>query len=131
MSRPTLKTCGLHSRQPSPFRLSFAWNREAPPELSRCSLERRIVLHSRCACSPADPNPAEQFSTFEQRSGHPTLVLQNVDPGTYTAVLMPQPPWYVQSASYAQTNVLYDDMFWSRAARAIRWKSRCATTAPV
>jgi len=59
---------------------------------------------------PADPNTAEQFSTYEQRSGHSTMVLQNVDPGTYTAVLMPQPPWYVQSATYAQTNLLYDDM---------------------
>jgi hypothetical protein len=59
---------------------------------------------------PADPNTAERFSGFDQRSGHPTMVLQDVDPGTYTAVLMPQPPWYVQSANYAQTNLLYDDM---------------------
>lgn len=59
---------------------------------------------------PAEPNAPEQFSTFEHRGGHPTMALQNVDPGTYTAVLMPQPPWYVQSATYAQTNVLYDDM---------------------
>jgi len=38
------------------------------------------------------------------------MVLQNVDPGTYTPVLMPQPPWYVQSATYAQANMLYDDI---------------------
>lgn len=59
---------------------------------------------------PADLNTAEQFSSYEHRSGHPTMVLQSVDPGNYTAVLMPQPPWYVQSATYAQTNLLYDDM---------------------
>ncbi len=40
----------------------------------------------------------------------PALVLQNVDPGTYTAELMPQLPWYVQSASYGQSNLLYDDI---------------------
>jgi len=60
---------------------------------------------------PTDVNAAEQFSTFEPRSGgHSAMVLQNVDPGTYTPVLMPQPPWYVQSATYAQTNMLYDDI---------------------
>jgi len=75
---------------------SSLWSPDHPP------LSVRLI--------PADPNTAEQFSTFEQRSGHPTLVLQNVDPGAYTAVLMPQPPWYVQSATHAQTNVLYDDM---------------------
>ena len=36
--------------------------------------------------------------------------MQNVDFGTYTADLRPLPPWYVQSASYGQTNVLYDDI---------------------
>ena len=38
------------------------------------------------------------------------MVLQNVDPGTYTAELMPQVPWYVQSATYGQSNLLYDDI---------------------
>ncbi len=72
------------------------WTQDHPP------LSVRLI--------PADPNLAEQFSTYQQSNGHSTLVLQNIDPGTYTAVLMPQPPWYVQSASYAQTNVLYDDV---------------------
>ncbi len=73
-----------------------AWSPDHPP------VSVRLI--------PADPNTAEQFSTYERRGGHPTMVLQNVDPGTYTVVLMPQPPWYVQSATCAQTNVLYDDM---------------------
>ena len=37
-------------------------------------------------------------------------MLQNVDSGTYTAEVTPQSPWYVQSATYGQTNVLYDDL---------------------
>jgi len=73
-----------------------AWNPDRPP------VSVRLI--------PADPNTAEQYSTFEQRGGRSAMVLQNVDPGTYTAVLMPQPPWYVQSATYAQTNLLYDDV---------------------
>lgn len=57
---------------------------------------------------PADPNLAEQFSTYQRSNG--PMTLQNIDPGSYTAVLMPQPPWYVQSATYGQSNILYDDM---------------------
>jgi Carboxypeptidase regulatory-like domain len=59
---------------------------------------------------PADPNTAEVFSTVEQRDGRPVMTLRNVDPGTYTVELMPQPPWYVQSATYGQTNVMLDDI---------------------
>ncbi len=58
---------------------------------------------------PADPNNTESFSTVQR--GSSAMVLQNVDPGTYTAILMPQLPWYVQSASYGQSNVLYDNVF--------------------
>ena len=86
----------MESRSSSGGSTNSPWSADRPP------LSVRLL--------PADPNTAEQFSTFEQRSGHPTMVLQNVDPGTYTAVLMPQPPWYVQSATYAQSNVLFDDM---------------------
>jgi len=59
---------------------------------------------------PTQPNAAEAFSTFEQRGGRNVMLLPNVDSGSYTVNLMPQPPWYVQSASYGQTNVLYDDI---------------------
>jgi hypothetical protein len=37
-------------------------------------------------------------------------VLQNVDFGTYTVDVKPQPPWYVQAASYGQSNVMYEDI---------------------
>lgn len=60
----------------------------------------------------ADPNSPEVYSMVERRDGaRSTMTLKNVDPGTYTAVLMPQPPWYVQSATYGQTNLLLDDMY--------------------
>ena len=60
---------------------------------------------------PEDANTAESFSTFQPGGpGRSSMVLQNVDPGAYTADLVPQPPWYVQSASYGQTNLLSDDI---------------------
>jgi Carboxypeptidase regulatory-like domain len=53
----------------------------------------------------------EVDSTFtQQSSGHSGLVLQNVDSGTYAVEVTPQAPWYVQSATYGQTNILYDDL---------------------
>ncbi len=57
---------------------------------------------------PADANASESFSTTQR--GGSAMVLQNVDPGTYTAELMPQLPWYVQSATYGPSNLLYDDV---------------------
>lgn len=62
---------------------------------------------------PNQPNAAEVFSSLEPRgasSGSHTMLLQNVEPGTYTVNLMPFQPWYVQSATYGQTNALYDDI---------------------
>lgn len=60
---------------------------------------------------PTQPNATESFSTYQHRGpGNFGLVLQNIEPGTYSVSLTPQQPWYVQSASYGQTNVLYDDV---------------------
>ncbi len=60
---------------------------------------------------PTQPNVTEAFSTFQHRGpGNNTLALQNVEPGTYSVNLIPQQPWYVQSATYGQTNALYDDI---------------------
>ena len=56
------------------------------------------------------PSTQEAFSSYEQQDGRNVLKIQNVSPGTYTVKLSPQPPWYVQSATYGQTNVLYDDI---------------------
>ena len=57
---------------------------------------------------PADINATEVFSNYERGAGG--MSLQNVDFGSYTVDLKPHPPWYVQSAMYGQTNVLYDDI---------------------
>ncbi len=60
---------------------------------------------------PGNPNAAESFSSIEPVSpGHSALALRNLDPGTYTVLFTPQPPWYVQSASYGQINALSDDI---------------------
>jgi hypothetical protein len=57
---------------------------------------------------PQEPTTAELFSTAEPNGSG--LVLQNVDFGTYTVDVKPQPPWYVQAASYGQSNVMYEDI---------------------
>jgi hypothetical protein len=60
---------------------------------------------------PQDASSAEAYSTFEQRSpGHDSMMVQNLDPGTYAVDIMPQAPWYAQSATYGQSNLLYDDL---------------------
>ena len=45
-----------------------------------------------------------------QGSGQQIMALQNVEPGKYTAEVMPWGPWYVQSAQYGPTNLLSDDV---------------------
>ena len=60
---------------------------------------------------PTQPNATESFSSFQHHGpGNNTLVIQNVNPGTYSVNFIPQQPWYVQSATYGQTNALYDDI---------------------
>ncbi len=57
---------------------------------------------------PQDLTAAELFSNAEPNGNG--LVLQNIDFGAYTVDVKAQPPWYVQSATYGQTNVMYDDI---------------------
>jgi hypothetical protein len=56
---------------------------------------------------PSGMAMSESFSSNEPGSG---MTLQNVDFGTYTVEVKPRSPWYVQSATYGHTNVLYDDI---------------------
>lgn len=58
--------------------------------------------------TPTEIATSEAFSTYDGNRGG--IMLQNVDFGTYTVELRPHSPWYVLSASYGQTNVLYDDI---------------------
>jgi hypothetical protein len=60
---------------------------------------------------PSDPTAPESYSTIVRGSpGAYSVVLQNVDPGRYSVDLIPRGVWYVQSAQYGQTNLLYDDL---------------------
>ena len=54
--------------------------------------------------------PEWDSSFVQQTAGRDSMVLQNVDSGTYTAEVTAQAPWYVQSATYGQSNVLYDNL---------------------
>ncbi len=58
--------------------------------------------------TPTEIATSEAFSSYDPARGG--ITIQNVDFGTYTVELRPHPPWYVQAASYGQTNVLYDDI---------------------
>jgi Carboxypeptidase regulatory-like domain len=62
------------------------------------------------ALLPTQPNANESFSTFQHGANGRVMVMQNVEPGTYTVNLLPQSPWYIQSATYGQTNALSDDI---------------------
>jgi len=56
-----------------------------------------------------DVSGVEVASTFPA-GGSGGLVLQNVEPGRYSVEVMPQPPWYVQTATYGPNNLLSDDI---------------------
>ena len=60
---------------------------------------------------PFDASTSESYSTMVRgKPGAYSVVLQNVEPGKYSVELTPQGLWYVQSAQYGQTNLLYDDL---------------------
>jgi hypothetical protein len=55
-------------------------------------------------------SPEVDSTPVQQGQGRGALMLQNVDSGTYAVDVAAQAPWYVQSATYGQTNILYDDL---------------------
>ncbi|HEY4899300.1 MAG TPA: carboxypeptidase-like regulatory domain-containing protein [Terriglobales bacterium] len=62
---------------------------------------------------------SDSYATLDASPARQTLILRNVEPGRYTAELMPQDPWYVQSAEYGQTNLLTDDLTLTADAPAL------------
>ena len=56
------------------------------------------------------PGIGDAYANLEGPPGQQTLIFRNIEPGRYSVELMPQPPWYVQSAEYGQTNLLTDDL---------------------
>ena len=59
---------------------------------------------------PADSFSPESTSYMEQGGSGRGMVLQGVNPGTYSVQLDPVLPWYVQSASYGPANILTEDI---------------------
>jgi Carboxypeptidase regulatory-like domain len=62
------------------------------------------------------PGASESYAGFDGPPGQQNLVFRNVEAGRYTVELMPQAPWYVQSAEYGQTNLLTDDLLLTSGA---------------
>jgi hypothetical protein len=58
----------------------------------------------------SQPGASDSYASLEGTPGSQTLIFHNVEAGRYTVELMPQPPWYVQSAEYGQANLLTDDL---------------------
>ena len=56
------------------------------------------------------PGTGEVYAAFDHPEGPKNLVLRNVDPGRYMAVLDARESWYVASAQYGDTNLLTDDL---------------------
>ncbi len=52
----------------------------------------------------------DAYANLEGPPSQQTLIFRNVEPGRYSVEFMPQPPWYVLSAEYGQTNLLTDDL---------------------
>ncbi|MBZ5628163.1 MAG: carboxypeptidase-like regulatory domain-containing protein [Acidobacteriia bacterium] len=50
------------------------------------------------------------FPMMERAPDNASFALQNVEPGRYAAQISPHGPWYVQSATYGQTDLLREDM---------------------
>lgn len=50
------------------------------------------------------------YSTYEAADNIAPLSLRNVEPGRYTAQVSPHGPWYVQSATHGQTDLLREDL---------------------
>jgi hypothetical protein len=89
-------TVRMESRDASSLNRSN-WNQQRPP------VSIRLIPHAVLA--------AETSSNFvQQGSGQQIMALQDVEPGKYTAEVTCWGPWYVQSAQYGQTNLLFDDL---------------------
>jgi Carboxypeptidase regulatory-like domain len=64
------------------------------------------------------PGTGEAYAEFDPASGNQNLILRNIEPGRYTAVIDARESWYVASAEYGQTNLLTDDLVVTAGAAA-------------
>ena len=73
------------------------WNPQRPP------VTVRLIPSALLGVEPS--------SNFVQQTlGVQVMGLQDVEPGKYTAEVMPWGPWFVQSAQYGPTNLLSEDV---------------------
>lgn len=56
------------------------------------------------------PGATEAYAGFEGPQNQQSLILRNVEPGRYSAIIDAREPWYVASAESGQTNMLTDDL---------------------
>jgi hypothetical protein len=57
-----------------------------------------------------DSTHMSAFASTERGPDNTWYGLQNVEPGRYAAQISPNGPWYVQAATYGQTDLLREDM---------------------
>ncbi len=50
------------------------------------------------------------YSTYDAADNNAPLTVRNVEPGRYAVQISPHGPWYVQSATHGQTDVLREDL---------------------
>ena len=62
------------------------------------------------------PGTSDSYATLEGPPGQQSPIFRNVEAGRYSVELMPQDPWYVQSAEYGQINLLTDDLILTNEA---------------
>ncbi|MDR3749229.1 MAG: carboxypeptidase-like regulatory domain-containing protein [Acidobacteriota bacterium] len=61
--------------------------------------------------SSLEPSVPDAYSNVSRsEGGRYSIDLLNVEPGKYAVDFLPQPPWYVRSAQFGQTNVLTDNL---------------------
>jgi hypothetical protein len=57
-----------------------------------------------------DEDRMNPFAAMERMPDNATFGLRNVEPGRYAAQISPHGPWYVQSATFGETDLLREDL---------------------
>ena len=65
-----------------------------------------------------DGNRMNSFSMMEPMPDNATFALRNVEPGRYAVQISPRGPWYVQSATYGQTDLLRENLVVTQGGNA-------------
>jgi hypothetical protein len=79
---------------------------------------RRQSQPASVSLTSLDGNRANSFPMMEPMTDNATSGLRNVEPGRYAVQISPHGPWYVQSATYGQTDLLRDDLVVTQGGEA-------------